>query len=76
MNLSLPDKLGEFVDEQVARRGYGTSCEYVRASIRGDQDRQGLRKMLLDGATSATTAVADDAYFASLRKRIRRAKSG
>jgi antitoxin ParD1/3/4 len=52
MNISLPDSLKSFVDEQVAERGYGTSSEYVRELIRADQDRQRLRKLLLDGAAS------------------------
>ena len=30
MNVSLPDDLKCFVDEQVATRGYRTSSEYVR----------------------------------------------
>lgn len=34
MNISLPDSLREFVDEQVAQSGYGTSSEYVRELIR------------------------------------------
>ena len=28
MNISLPDSLKAFVDEQVSQRGYGTSSEY------------------------------------------------
>ncbi len=39
MNISLPDTLKSFVDEQVSQRGYGTSSEYVRELIRKDQDR-------------------------------------
>ena len=39
MNISLPDSLKDFVDEQVAQRGYGTSSEYVRELIRKDADR-------------------------------------
>jgi putative addiction module CopG family antidote len=33
MNISLPDQLKSFVDEQVKERGYGTSSEYVRDLI-------------------------------------------
>lgn len=73
MNISLPDTLKSFVDEQVAGRGYGTSSEYVRELIRKDQDRQRLRCLLLDGAESAPGAPADDAYFEGLRARARRA---
>ena len=59
MNISLPDTLKTFVDEQVAGRGYGTSSEYVRELIRKDQDRQRLRRLLLDGAESTPGAAAD-----------------
>ena len=38
MNISLPDALKSFVDEQVTKRGYATSSEYVRELIRADQD--------------------------------------
>ena len=34
MNISLPEGLKDFVDEQVNQRGYGTSSEYVRELIR------------------------------------------
>jgi antitoxin ParD1/3/4 len=74
MNISLPDSLKSFVDEQVAKRGYGTSSEYVRELIRGDQDRQRLRDLLLDGAASPAAANADEAYFGGLRNRVRRAE--
>jgi antitoxin ParD1/3/4 len=72
MNISLPEALKDFVDEQVAGRGYGTSSEYVRELIRKDQDRQRLRRLLLDGAESAPGAPADAAYFEGLRRQARR----
>lgn len=72
MNISLPDTLKAFVDEQVAGRGYGTSSEYVRELIRKDQDRQRLRRLLLDGAESTPGAPADEVYFEGLRARARR----
>ena len=70
MNISLPDSLKSFVDEQVTRRGFGTSSEYVRELIRKDQDRLHLRGLLLEGANSKSTAPANTAYFASLRERV------
>ena len=72
MNVSLPDSLRSFVDEQVSNRGFGTSSEYVRELIRKDQDRLHLRGLLLPGAQSKLTTPADGAYFASLRERINR----
>ncbi|OJY67133.1 MAG: CopG family transcriptional regulator [Sphingobium sp. 66-54] len=70
MNISLPDALKAFVDQQVNVRGYGTSSEYVRELIRKDQDIQRLREMLLDGANSAATAPVDAGYFQGLRDRV------
>jgi antitoxin ParD1/3/4 len=70
MNISLPDNLKTFVDEQVSQRGYGTSSEYVRELIRRDQDRQQLRGLLLSGAATEPTTPVDDAYFEALRKRV------
>lgn len=71
MNISLPDALKAFVDEQVSGRGYGTSSEYVRDLIRKDQDRQHLRALLLDGAAAPSGAKADANYFDGLRARVR-----
>jgi antitoxin ParD1/3/4 len=73
MALSLPDSLKSFVDEQVARRGYATSGEYVQELIRADQDRQRLRDLMIEGAASSASPVADDAYFVGLRDRARQA---
>jgi antitoxin ParD1/3/4 len=76
MNISLPDSLKDFVDEQVNERGYGTSSDYVRELIRKDKDRLELRGLLLEGATSAPTKPIDDAYFDSLRRKAKSAKPG
>jgi antitoxin ParD1/3/4 len=76
MNISLPDSLKDFVDEQVDQRGFGTSSEYVRELIRKDQDRLQLRGLLLAGAISEPTKPVDDAYFDGLRRKAKAAKSG
>jgi antitoxin ParD1/3/4 len=73
MNISLPDALKAFVDEQVAQGGYGTSSEYVRELIRRDQDRLQLRGLLLAGATSTPAAPADAAHFDRGRDGVRKA---
>lgn len=76
MNVSLPDSLKAFVEQQVANRGYGTSSEYIRELIRKDQDRASLRALILDGAASAPAGPADDAYFDGLRDRVRQRRTG
>jgi antitoxin ParD1/3/4 len=72
MNISLPDSLKSFVDEQVAQRGYGTSSEYTRELIRKDADILRLRGMLLKGAASAPAAPVDAGYFSALRERVKK----
>lgn len=74
MNISLPDTLKSFVDEQVAQRGYGTSSEYVRELIRKDQDRAQLRRLLLEGAASKPGKAVGPGYFDKLRKQVRAAR--
>ena len=76
MNISLPDSLKSFVDEQVTQRGYGTSSEYVRELIRKDADVLRLRGLLLQGASSAPAAPVDANYFANLRARVQQHNRG
>ncbi|MGH3562113.1 MAG: type II toxin-antitoxin system ParD family antitoxin [Mycobacterium sp.] len=75
MNISLPDRLKEFVAGQVAQGGYGTSSEYIRDLIRRDQDRTNLRSLILEGAASAPGEPADDTYFDHLRARVRQRRT-
>jgi antitoxin ParD1/3/4 len=71
MNISLPESMKSFVDQQVDARGFGTSSEYVRELIRKDQDIQQLRALLLEGASSPAGPPVDAAYFDDLRMRVR-----
>jgi antitoxin ParD1/3/4 len=72
MNISLPGPLKAYIDEQIAERGYGTVSEYLGELIRKDQDRQALRRLILDGAAAPVTGEADAAWFESLREGVRR----
>ena len=72
MNISLPESLKSFVDEQVTQRGYGTSSEYVRELIRKDADVLRLRGLLLQGSASAAAAPVDASYFSTLRERVKK----
>lgn len=72
MNISLPESLKLFVEEQVGKGGYSTASEYLRELIREAQsrrDRQELESKLLDGLQSPSSEMtADDWTF--LRERI------
>ena len=72
MNISLPDEMKAFVDQQVAGRGYTSSSEYVRELIRHEQDKEKLRALLMEGLESGPGRVADAAYFDELRASVRR----
>lgn len=75
MNISLPEALRTFVDEQVSLRGYRTRSEYVCELIRKDRERQRLRGSLLAGAGSEPTAPVEGDYFESLRTHVRNARN-
>lgn len=70
MNISLPDSLKEFVDNQAGSLGYGSSSEYMRELIRKDRDRQQLRGLLFDGANSPQSVTIDSGYFVTLKSRV------
>ncbi len=56
MNISLPDEMKAFVEEQAAQKGFGTVSEYLRAMIREEQERtatqERLDALLLEGLDS------------------------
>ena len=47
MNISLPEPLREFVDEQVAQGGFGSASEYVRQLIRHAKESAEAESKLL-----------------------------
>jgi antitoxin ParD1/3/4 len=52
MNISLPDPMKQFVDEQIASGRYSSASEYVRELIREDEKRKAegrLEALLLEG---------------------------
>jgi antitoxin ParD1/3/4 len=72
MNISLPEPLKLFVEEQVNKGGYSTASEYLRELIREAQrrtERQELEAKLLAGLQSPTSEMTADDWTA-LRERI------
>jgi antitoxin ParD1/3/4 len=73
MNISLPEALREFVEEQVATGGYGTASEYLRELIREDQkrrDRGKLEALLLEGLASPAREMTPEDW-ADIRGAVR-----
>ena len=47
MNVSLPDPMKEWVEDQVGGGLYSNASDYVRDLIRQDQDAQNKRELLV-----------------------------
>jgi antitoxin ParD1/3/4 len=45
MNISVPDEMKAFVEDQMAQEGYASASEYLRALIRDAQKRQAKREL-------------------------------
>ena len=74
MNISLPDSMKRFVDEQVREGDYAGASDYVRALIRKDQDVAKLRALLQEGLDSGPPESVTEAWFEDLRRRVRARK--
>lgn len=80
MNISLPDVLKSFVDQQITLGRYSTASEYVRELIREDEKRKAekhFEALLLEGIQSEETPLTPQDW-ADIRKeamaRIKRRK--
>lgn len=80
MNISLPDLLKNFVDQQITQGRYSSASEYVRELIREDEKRKAgeqLKALLLKGIQSEETPLTRQDW-ADIRKeamaRIKRRK--
>lgn len=71
MNISLPDQLKEFVDDQVGSGRYSSVSEYVRDLIRDDERRKAQEKletMLMAGLQSGEPAEMTREDWADIRR--------
>lgn len=74
MNISLPDDLKEFIDQQVVENSYMTSSEYIRSLVRKEHAIAKFRALIIEGLESGPGQPADAAYFERKRERIRQAR--
>jgi antitoxin ParD1/3/4 len=71
MNISLPDELKEFVDQQL-QAGYSSASEFVRELIRKAQkeaNREKLEALLLGGLDSGSASPLTDEDWRTLREK-------
>jgi len=83
MNVSLPDPLKHFVDNQIAEGRYSSVSEYIRELIREDEKRRAehrLEALLLEGLESKesrfTRKDLDDIRKQAIAQLRRRKKTG
>jgi len=71
MNVSLPEPLKAFVDEQVRLGAYGSTSDYVRQLIREDREKtaaRALQALIAEGLASGQPTPVDAAYWRNKRK--------
>ena len=70
MNVSLPDQMKNWVEENVQNGRYSNSSDYVRDLIRRDHMKlEHLRQALIEGENSGSSEVFDiDAFIADKKK--------
>ena len=75
MNISLPDEMKTFVEEQVQQGGYSTASEYLRELIRDAQKQaanERLEKLLLEGLDSGPGVDVTPEWWAERRRELER----
>jgi antitoxin ParD1/3/4 len=73
MNITLPEPMRQFIEEQINSGSYGTASEYMRTLIREDQKRKAqerLETLLLEGLDSGDPIESTPEFWQELRGRI------
>ena len=70
MNISLPDDMKAWVDQEVQAKGYMSASEYIRDLIRHQKDVARLRDLIDEGMSSPEPATSTSEFFAELRAEI------
>lgn len=66
INISLPEQMRLFVEEQVTAGGYSTTSEYIRSLIRQDNERKNkehLDNLLLQGLASGESIEVTEQWW-------------
>ena len=68
LNLSLPNSIEKFIDEQVASKGYSDSTEYILYLIHQEQARTNrIESLLLSGLDSGDPIEVNDDWWEQKR---------
>ncbi len=80
MNISLPDPMKQYVEEQVTAGDYSSASEYMRELVRADQKRNAkeqIEQTLLESMLEGEPQEATPEFWATLRSELgKRSKAG
>jgi antitoxin ParD1/3/4 len=74
MNISLPETMKQFVEEQVVAGDYSSASEYIRELVRADQKRRAkaeLEQLLLSSINSGDAIDLTPEMIEDVRHRLR-----
>lgn len=74
MNISLPESMRTYVEEQIKNGDYGTASEYIRDLIRRDRtskEQNKLKSLLLEGLNSGEATVMTESDWADIQAAVR-----
>ena len=73
MNVSLPDKMKQWVEEQVETGRYGNSSDYIRDLVRRDQERAAKKaefeRLVQEGIDSGVSPLTPEEIFDRARRK-------
>lgn len=73
LNISLPESLKDYLEDQVKQGGYSTPSEYIGELVQEDQQRKAeakLEALLLEGVTSGEPIEANSEYWERKRNQL------
>ncbi|MBH8552304.1 type II toxin-antitoxin system ParD family antitoxin [Nostocaceae cyanobacterium CENA357] len=74
INISLPDSMGAYIEQQVTSGGYSSASEYFRELVRQDQKRKAkeqVETLLLEGLNSGTATEMTTQDWQDIRQVVR-----
>lgn len=73
MNVSLPDKMKQWVEDQVQTGRYGNASDYVRDLVRRDQERAAKKaefeRLVQEGIDSGISPLTPEEIFDRVRRK-------
>ena len=73
LNISFPDSMQSFIQEKIAKGGYGSADEYIRQLVSEDQKRAAwdrLESLVLEGVDAGESQEMTSADWEDLKRKV------